>query len=302
MASVGFVGLGQMGWPMAENLVRAGFEVVVNDVDSAQLEKFAAKNKCVAAAGPEDFRSCEVVVAMLPDGAIVREALLGAGGGIAAVLKSGSLVIDMSSSNPTDTHALAGRLATSGIYLIDAPVSGGTPRAIDGSLAIMVGGDAIQIRRAGPVLDVLGDAARRFETGPVGTGHAMKALNNFIAATSYAATVEALVIGQSVGLEPQIMASVINASTGRSFTSDVVVEQNIVSGEYATGFKLGLLAKDVAIAADVAANADCVAPCVELADRLWSAALADLGPGGDHSSAHQAWWSNSLVANVQGDD
>lgn len=302
MASVGFVGLGQMGWPMAENLVRAGLEVVVIDVDSTQLEKFAAKNKCVAAIGPEDFRSCDIVVAMLPDGGIVREAMLEVNGGIASALKSGSLIIDMSSSNPTDTHALAGRLATSGIYLIDAPVSGGTPRAIDGTLAIMVGGDGTQIARAADVLDALGDPERRFETGPVGSGHAMKALNNFVAATSYAATVEALVIGQSVGLEPQVMASVINASTGRSFTSDIVVEQNIVSGEYATGFKLGLLAKDVAIAADVAANADCVAPCVELVDRLWSDALAKLGPAGDHSTAHRAWWSNSLVANVDGQD
>lgn len=295
METIGFVGLGQMGWPMAQNLARAGVELLLHDADPARAEEFASAHGGTPASSPADFGECGVVVTMLPDGGVVRAVLLEWEGGLAAALKSGALVVDMSSSNPADTRQLAGRLATSGIYLIDAPVSGGTPRAVDGTLSIMVGGDAVQITRAEPVLDLLGHPARRFRTGPLGTGHAMKALNNFVAATSYAATVEALVIGRTVGLTPDVMAAVINASTGRSFSSDVVVEQNIVSGAYATGFKLGLLAKDVAIAADIAAHADVEAPCAELANRLWSQANAALSGLEDHSKAHQAWWDAALV-------
>lgn len=294
--TIGFVGLGQMGWPMAENLARAGFDLVVHDADPERAKQFAAEHAATAASAPADFGGCGIVVTMLPDGGVVRSVMLDWDGGVAGALGAGALVVDMSSSNPSDTRQLAGRLATSGIYLIDAPVSGGTPRAVDGTLSIMVGGDAGQIARAVPVLDALGDPARRFVTGPLGTGHAMKALNNFVAATSYAATVEALVVGRSVGLAPDVMTAVINASTGRSFSSDVVVEQNIVSGAYATGFKLGLLAKDVAIAADIAAQAGVDAPCAELSNELWSRALAALSPADDHSRAHQAWWDTALVA------
>lgn len=294
MEKVGFVGLGQMGWPMAANLIRADVDLVVYDADPARAAQFVAELGGVAASSPTDFAECGIVVTMLPNGAVVRSVMLDWDGGLAAAMRTGSLVVDMSSSNPADTRQLAGRLATGGIYLVDAPVSGGTPRAVDGTLAIMIGGDAGQITRAEPVLDVLGDPARRFRTGPLGTGHAMKALNNFVAATSYAATVEALVVGRSVGLAPEVMAAVINASTGRSFSSDVVVEQNVVSGAYATGFKLGLLAKDVAIAADIAEQSGIEAPCAELSNRLWSRANAKLAPGDDHSMAHQAWWDVRL--------
>ena len=232
---------------------------------------------------------------MLPDGTSVQQALLEWEGGIAPSLPSGALVVEMSSSNPADTRLLASRLATHGVFVVDAPVSGGTPKAVDGTLAIMVGGDAAQIERAVPVLDAMGDPARRFVTGPLGTGHAMKALNNFVAATTYVATTEAMVVGQTLGLEPATMAHVINASTGRSFTSEVVVGMNIVTGEYGTGFKLGLLAKDVSIAADIAGKSGVDAPVAELTSRMWSKAAATLDPMSDHSLAHQAWWQTPLV-------
>ena len=197
--NVGFVGLGNMGWPMARNLSQAGHQLVVHDADAARAARFVEQFGGVAAGGPADFAEASVVVTMLPDGRAVAQAILEWQGGIAAALAGGSVVVDMSSSNPLDTRALGGELAGRGLGTVDAPVSGGITRADSGSLTIMVGGDDVAaIERAEPVLNVLG--GRLFRTGPLGSGHAMKALNNYCGATSYAATAEALAIGQHFGL------------------------------------------------------------------------------------------------------
>ena len=188
---------------------------------------------------------------MLPDDAAVQEAVLGWKGGIAAALSRGSVVVDMSCSNPTGTKELGERLARRGVGLVDAPVSGGVARAEEGTLTLMVGGDDENaVGRARPVLEVLGE--RLFRTGPLGSGHAMKALNNLVGGTTYAVVVEALVIGQRFGLGPRTMIDVMNASTGRSFNTEHVVKEHVLTGTYGTGFALGLLAKDVGIAATLA--------------------------------------------------
>jgi 3-hydroxyisobutyrate dehydrogenase len=136
-------------------------------------------------------------------------------GALAANLKAGAIVIDMSSADPVGTRALGDDLAARGLHLVDAPVSGGVPRAIDGSLAIMIGGQAEIVAAAKPVLACMG--SKLFEVGSLGCGHAMKCLNNFLAATSFAAASEAVRVGRQFGLDPEIMADVINVSTGRSF-------------------------------------------------------------------------------------
>ena len=219
--TVGFVGLGNMGWPMAANLHAAGFSLVVRDADAARQARFAAEHPdALTADSPAAFAVADLVVTMLPNGGVVRDALLG--WGIATVLAPGALVVEMSSSDPSDTLRLAADLAPDGIRVVDAPVSGGVPRAVTGELSLMVGGADADVDRAQPVLRVLGDPARQFRTGELGTGHAMKALNNVIGAATYCATAEALVIGQRFGLDPQTMIAIINASTGRSFVSELV--------------------------------------------------------------------------------
>ena len=295
--TIGFVGLGNMGWPMAANLHAAGFPLVVRDVDTARQDAFASEcsgtgHPAVATAvTPDAFEAASIVVTMLPNGAVVQDALLG--WGIADALPEGALAIEMSSSDPADTLKLGADLARHDVVLIDAPVSGGVPRAVTGELSLMVGGTDLDVARAQPVLRVLGDPARQFRTGGLGSGHAMKALNNVIAAATTCVTAEALVAGTRFGLDPATMLDVINSSTGSSFVSGIFTSE-VITGRYGTGFALGLLAKDVRIAASVAAAAGVDTPAISLTAERWAQALAELGPAADQSTAHQAWWPDKF--------
>jgi 3-hydroxyisobutyrate dehydrogenase len=290
---VGLVGLGMMGWPMARNLAAAGFEVVVRDSDPSRQESFVAEFGGVAAESPAAFAGTGVVVTMLPDDRVVQDVLISWEGGIASALPDGAVVVDMSSSNPDGTKETGVQLASLGVSFVDAPVSGGVTRAESGTLTLMIGSDDEDaIARAQPVLEVLGE--RLFRTGPLGSGHAMKALNNFVGGATYALVVEALTVGQKYGLDPATMIDVMNASTGRSFNTEVVAKDHVLTGAYATGFALGLLAKDVGIAAKLAASAEVDAPLLELASRRWAEAAGELGDAADHSEAHKAWWTGRL--------
>jgi 3-hydroxyisobutyrate dehydrogenase len=285
--AVGFVGLGKMGRPMARNLAAAGFSLVVRDADEDVQARFAAEHRVAAASAPDDFAGASVVVTMLPDDVAVRNAVLD--WGIASALSPGAVVVDMSSSDPRGTTALGAELAARGLVLVDAPVSGGVAKAEAGTLTLMVGADDDgAVERALPVLETLGE--RIFRTGPLGSGHAMKALNNYLGATAYAAAAEALEIGTRFGLEPETMIEVVNASTGRSFNSESVFAEHVLPGRYATGFALGLMAKDVGIAAKLADAAGVDSPVCELVSRRFAEALEALGPAADHSEAHKPWW------------
>ena len=292
--TIGFVGLGNMGWPMAANLHAAGFPLVVRDADPDRQAAFAdAHQGVVTADEPGAFAAADIVITMLPDGAIVADALLR--WGIGAALRPGSLVLEMSSSDPADTLRTAAGLEAHDVRVIDSPVSGGVPRAVTGELSLMVGGDDADIAMAQPVLRVLGDPARQFRTGALGTGHAMKALNNVVGAATYCATAEAVVAGARFGLDPKTMIDILNASTGSSFTSVNVFGANVLNGAYATGFMLGLMAKDVRIAQRVIEASGTDAPVLALTDERWAKALGDIGPGADQSKAHQAWWEDNIA-------
>ena len=292
---VGFVGLGNMGWPMARNLSQAGIAVVVHDLDADRVARFVAEFGGRAASAPADFAGVGVVVTMLPDGRAVADAMCEWEGGIAAALAPGGLVVDMSSSNPLDTRALGARLAQRGVALVDAPVSGGIRGADAGPLTIMIGGDDEQaIERAQGVLEVLGK--RLVRTGPLGSGHAMKALNNFCGAAAYATTAEALAIGQTFGLTGEVMLDVLNTSTGRSFNSETVFKDEVVGGRYASNFALALLAKDVSIAASLAEASGLETPVCELVSARWKEAADAMPAGADHSEAHKAWWDVVLAS------
>jgi 3-hydroxyisobutyrate dehydrogenase len=286
---IGFIGLGNMGTPMAANLKRGGHDVMGYDLAGERARDFAREH---AARATDDLAElaahAEIVITMLPTGREVRDAVLEAqGGALAANLRPGTIVVDMSSADPVGTRELGADLAKRGIALVDAPVSGGVPGAKNGSLAIMIGGDAGVVAAVKPVLACMGKSL--FEVGGLGCGHAMKALNNLLAATSSAAAAEAIVIGRQFGLDPAVMIDVINASTGRSFTSENLIKQHVISGTFASGFALGLLAKDVGIAVDLARQMGVDAPLGRLVGALWSEARDAVGGEQDHSQAWEHW-------------
>jgi 3-hydroxyisobutyrate dehydrogenase len=289
--NVAFIGVGAMGAPMAACIARAGHTVTVYDSSHERARNVAAQHRCHVAERIDDLPVADFVVTMLPTGQIVRDLYLREG--LAQRLRRGAIAIDMSSSSPTGTRELGAALATSGITLLDAPVSGGVPRAVQGTLTIMIGGDDKgEIERARPLLRTMGD--RLFDTGVLGSGHAMKALNNFVAAASFAACAEALLAGQRFGLDPRRMVEILNVSTGRNFHTDLVLLEHVVGGKFASGFQLGLLAKDVRIAADLARDVGLDAPLVHLVSQRFAAASDALGYTRDHTEAIKAWDANSV--------
>jgi 3-hydroxyisobutyrate dehydrogenase len=225
----------------------------------------------------------------------VREVMREWGGGLGHILARGSVVVDMSSSEPTGTRELAMALSRNSVALVDAPVSGGVPRAQAGTLAIMVGGDDEEaIARVRPLLESMGQ--KLFRTGAVGSGHAMKALNNYVAAAGFTAGAEALIVGRKFGLDPATMVDILNASTGRNFSTEYTLKEHVVSGKFATGFALGLLAKDVGIAADLAQAIGIDAPACRLLSQMWAEAARTLGGDLDHSVAFKRWAEANGVA------
>jgi 3-hydroxyisobutyrate dehydrogenase len=288
---VGFIGIGNMGTPMSANILKAGHELIVYDTDSTRSKQFAATHGCASAASFADLAGVEFMITMLPTGQIVRDVyLVEQDGGLAPHLGRDTVAIDMSSSEPNGTRQLGAALAKRGLILLDAPVSGAVPRAQSGTLTIMLGGDdKTAVERSKALLSSMGN--RIFETGGLGSGHAMKALNNFVAATGYAAAAEALLVGQRFGLDPSRMLEILNVSTGRNFITEVVMKEHVVDRKFATGFALGLLAKDVKIAADLANEVHQDAPLAQLVKDRWALARDRLGATRDNSEAILAWES-----------
>ncbi len=285
--SVGFVGLGTMGDPMASNVAGGGYDVRLYDVDIERSQALAARIGATALQSSEDLAGCEAVVFMLPTSAIVRSVLLTDAGVLRVPFRPGTVLIDMSSSDPNETLETGRLLAAHGVHLVDAPVSGARARAENGTLAIMMGADDEEAAdRAEPIIQTMSE--RIFRTGALGTGHAMKALNNFVAAAAYTASTEALVAGERFGLDPQTMVDIFNASTGQSFVTTHVLEDHIVKRNYATGFALPLMTKDVRIALNLQQSVHHAAPVCEAVTGALSDALEALG-NVDHSKAFEFW-------------
>jgi 3-hydroxyisobutyrate dehydrogenase len=191
------------------------------------------------------------------------------------------VVIDMSSSEPASTRALAPALQAKGVRIVDAPVSGAIAKAKDGTLAIMVGGDEEVLKQISPVLQAMGKEL--FHVGPLGAGHAVKALNNYLGAAGTLAGFEALLIAQRFGLDPGAMLAAINASTGRNSTTERKIPQQVMTGAFASGFKLALMAKDVGIAAGLARDLGVDTPYLSKTLQLWRRAQRALPRNADHT-------------------
>ena len=283
-ARIGFIGLGRMGAPMVENLLRADFEVAGHDVNAqtgrelaarAGFERAESAQTCVASVG--------AVVLMLPDSKVV-DRLLWEAPGLVPAMQPGTLIIDMGSSDPLRSRSNAERLGGHGLDFIDAPVSGGVKRAIDGTLTIMAGGALQSFERARPVLQAMGKTL--IHVGGAGAGHAVKALNNYVSAAGLIAVSEALVAAEKFGIDPHVVNQAFNASTGRNNTTDLKVENFMLSKRYDSGFALALMRKDVQTASQFIDGMgtpgrfarECLGVAIEAEEAL--------GAGADHTAVH----------------
>lgn len=274
---IGFIGLGNMGLPMTRRLVAAGHRVRAYDVAAAARQRAAQ----VGAQIVPDLASAAragVVILMLPDSTVVATVvhdMLAA-----AALKAGTVVVDMSSSAPEHTRQLAAELAGLDIAVVDAPVSGGVAGAEAGNLTVMIGGHDHDVVRVAPILAAFG---RVMPVGPIGAGHAVKALNNLLSATHLWITSEAIAAGQRFGLDPEVMLSVFNTSSGRSGSTEAKWPRFIIPQRFDSGFHLRLMLKDMRIAVRLSEFAGTPSRLGAEAVALWEEAAANLDATADHT-------------------
>ena len=288
--TIAFAGLGNMGLPMVTRLVAAGYSVRGFDVSAealSRLEVIGAQGYPTVSAAAD---GAEIVILMLPNSTIVNsvvDELLGSD-----TLRPGTVIVDMSSSEPLSTRALAERLHKYDVELVDAPVSGGVKGAVNGTLTLMVGGADAAVDRALPVIAQLGKPVR---CGAVGAGHAVKALNNLLSATHLWATSEAMETGVAFGLDPSVMLTVFNSSSGRSGSTENKWPNFVLPGTYDSGFGLGLMLKDMRIALGLADSTGTPRVMSAQAVQLWSEAAASMPPTSDHTEI--ARWVASFDTN-----
>lgn len=279
---IGFVGIGNMGWPMAARLVAGGYDVQVHDISAERAARFVAECGGSAAHGLGALAArSDVVVTILPTSDQVEAVLFGAGETLASRMRPGTIVIDMTSGQPARTIAFGQRLAITGIAMIDAPVSGGVARAETGELAIMAGGEAATLDTCRPLLERMGTTI--LGTGPLGSGQAMKALNNLVSAGGFLIGIEALLIGKKFGLDPTTMVDILNASSGSNNSTQKKFKQFVLSERYDSGFALALMAKDLGIALELAHQNGVETPFAEHCRKIWAEASAALGMKADHT-------------------
>jgi 3-hydroxyisobutyrate dehydrogenase len=282
-STVLFVGLGAMGEPVSANLANAGHEVLLADARTGHAATLAASRSARSVpltALAEAAASVSAVILMLPDSRAVSQVLEGPDG-LLAHLAPGATVIDMSSSAPSETVRLAEAAQQRDIELIDAPVSGGVSKAVTGELSIMVGAEPQQFERVSALLAAMGNDV--IHVGPVGAGHAMKALNNLLSAIGLIAASEVLAAGTKYGLDPQTMIDVLNGSTGGNHATKVKMSKFVLSRKFDSGFAMSLMVKDLRTALQIAHDTGTPVPMSAACLEEWSAAAQTLGPQADHT-------------------
>lgn len=278
--AVGFVGVGNIGAPMGRHLIEGGYPVTVFDANSRVLEHF--RDAATIASSLTDLaHRAEVVVLSLPDSDVVERVVLGEEG-LAEGLQEGKVLIDTSSSRPSSTRRIAARLAERGIDMLDAPVSGGVLRAREGTLAVMVGGEEEVYERHRGLLESFG--SQIFHVGEHGAGHVAKCLNNLMSATTLAAAAEVALLGARAGLDPEKLVEVINASSGRSYSTEVKFPRYVLNRAFDDGFAIRLMSKDLKIALDTAAELERPMIIGTAVSRVWEEAVSQ----GFGSESHTA--------------
>lgn len=281
---LGFVGLGNMGAPMVRRLLAAGYHVRGYDAGAGAGVSLEGEDGYVRVESLADAAmQARAVILMLPNSAIVGQVLIS--DGLLDAMGEGSILIDMGSSQPEETQKMAKMAEQRAIRLIDAPVSGGVPAAKDGSLTVMAGGPPAWVDECWPVLEQIGRHV--VHAGPVGAGHALKALNNLLSASHLLASSEALVIGTKFGLDPQVMMDAINGSSGRSWSTMTKWPRYIVPRTFSSGFLLSLLVKDTRIAVGLSHSTGVSAAHSEATLALWERAMKELPENADHTDIHR---------------
>ncbi|MCL2318452.1 MAG: 2-hydroxy-3-oxopropionate reductase [Treponema sp.] len=279
MAIIGFIGLGIMGRPMAKNLIKAGYKLVVYD-KFAKFDDLVALGAEGAASNKEVASKSEIIITMVPNSPHVKEAILGAGGVIEGI-KKGAIVIDMSSIAPAVSQEVGAALKAKNIAFLDAPVSGGEPKAIDGTLAIMVGGDKAVFEKVKPILEKMGSSV--VLVGDIGAGNVTKLANQIVVALNIAAVSEAFVLSTKAGVDPQSVFEAIKGGLAGSTVMNAKIPM-ILDGNFKPGFRVELHIKDLQNALDTAHNLNVPIPLTAVAMEILQALKVDGMAANDHSA------------------
>ncbi len=293
---VGFIGIGAMGKPMAQNLLKsADIKLLVYDVNRVAMEELAAAGAVVCASPRELADAAAVIIMMLPNAAIVESTLTGEQGVLAGG-QAGKIIIDMSSVAATSTRKMAALAAAKGLAYIDAPVSGGVTGATAGTLTIMVGGETAAVQAVRPILEKLGK--KIYHVGDSGAGDSIKVVNNLLLGINMAAVAEALVLGVKSGLDPKVMLEIIKESSGRSYALEVKTANFILKNSFAAGFAIDLEYKDLELAMETAKSLDVPLPVGATVQQIFAMAKAK-GLGREDISAVIKVWEEFVGVQVR---
>ncbi|MFL5527861.1 MAG: NAD(P)-dependent oxidoreductase [Gemmatimonadaceae bacterium] len=280
---VAFIGLGDIGALMASHLARDPFELTVWNRTLSKSEEFARSYKARVARTPaEAVGDAEVAITCLPS-SIEVEAVIHGESGILKAMRKGSVLVDCTSGDPPTSRSIAAELGGRGVEFIDAPVSGGTTAAKAGTLTVMWGGESTVFDRVRPVIEAFGK--KIVHAGPVGAGDALKAVNNALLAVHILSTAEGLAVLVKAGVDPRVALDVINASSGRSNSSENLIPQRVLTRAFPRTFRLALLEKDIAIAAVMAEDLKVRTPVISLTAERFHEARERLGEQADHVEA-----------------
>lgn len=273
MSRIAFIGLGHMGSPMALNLIKAGHDLTVFDLVAESLSAAREAGAQVAASANDAVNGRDIVITMLPASQHVEGLYLG-DDGLLQHIAPGTLVIDCSTIAPQSSIKVSEAAREKGLRMLDAPVSGGTAGAAAGTLTFIVGGDAADLEQARPVLEQMGKNV--FHAGDAGAGQVAKICNNMLLGVLMAGTAEALALGVANGLDPHVLSTIISKSSGRNWATELynpwpgVMQQAPASNDYAGGFGVDLMLKDLGLAAESAMAARAVTPLGEMARNLYA--------------------------------
>ncbi len=282
---VGFIGLGAMGVPMSQRLLEAGYPLVVYDLRKEAIEAIVKKGAQGASSPKEVGEKCRKVITIVPNSDAVEQVVFGTGG-LLEGMKGGDILIEMTSAYPPSTLKVNEALAAKGVHMIDAPVSGGVVGAVAGTLSVMVGGDEKIFESCRPILSVMGK--NLFYIGGIGFGHALKAINNFLSATSLAATSEAIILASQMGISPQRAVEVLQVSTGRSYSTELKIPKFVLPRTFNSGFTLELMHKDLNTVTRMAREYKVPMLLANLVQELYGYSLAH----GDKKTDHTAIFSS----------
>ena len=280
---IAFLGLGDIGGLMAAHLAREPFDLVVWNRTASKADRFTREHKARVAPTPATaVKNADVVITCLPSSVEV-EAVLHGENGMLESLRNGAVLVDCTSGDPPTSRSIAAELRERGVDFIDAPVSGGTIAAKSGSLTVMWGGDAAVFERVRPVIEAFGK--KIVHAGPVGSGDALKAVNNALLAVHILSTAEGLAVLVKAGVDPKVALEVINASSGRSNSSENLIPQRVLTRAFPRTFRLALLDKDIGIASVLAEDLNARTPVISLAAKRFHEAREMLGEEADHVEA-----------------